>query len=175
LLALAGRPSTETKSKSFVHRLRRFHRDERIQDAERDVPPEERPKLLVYLGGPIEYATDEQQHNWRAEATAALEAAGHAVINPCGKAGWDDHEIVEQDLRDLQRADILLAWVPKDVPMMGTPMEIFYFSRILGKPAVTWGRDDSNPWLWAHTENEWEKLSDALLYIEQWGPHLVFR
>ena len=107
-------------------------------------------KLIVYLGGPIEFATREEQDNWREHAREVLTEAGHFVIDPTGKEGCNSWHIVEKDLRDLQRADVLLAWVPVEIPLMGTAMEIFYFRRILRKPVVAWGRHRNTPWLDVH-------------------------
>jgi hypothetical protein len=47
-------------------------------------------------------------------------------------------EIIKRDLAAIDRVDAVLAYYDKDVPIVGTLMEIFYTHRILGKPVAVW-------------------------------------
>lgn len=86
-------------------------------------------RKIVYLGGPINGCTDEEAKGWRASVAPLLAAKGYLVSDPMvrdyrGKEDEAVSEIVENDKKDIQQADIMLMSCPK--PSVGTSMEIFY-------------------------------------------------
>lgn len=123
---------------------------------------------LVYLAGPIEHANSEQRLAWREAAAILLEEDGFGVINPLGKDGWPDEEIVQADLRHLERCDIVLAWLPAHVRSSFTHMEVFYAAHVLRRPVVVWGlaRQDAGPALRYFSTVIVEAFDEAILAVK---------
>ncbi len=106
----------------------------------------------VYLAGPIDHASDDGV-GWREELTPYLEKMGLTILDPTNKPvsqcryneigdekehihklvnlkRWDElremaKEIVLVDLRMVEVADFLIAYVDKDIHICGTYDEIF--------------------------------------------------
>lgn len=106
----------------------------------------------VYLAGPIDHASDDGV-GWREELTPYLEKMGLTILDPTNKPTsqcryneigdekehikklvnlkrWDElremaKEIVLVDLRMVEVADFLIAYVDKDIHICGTYDEIF--------------------------------------------------
>ena len=102
-----------------------------------------------YLAGPIANANAIQKEEWREQAALWLHALGFDTISPLGKEGWDKRAIVQSDLRSIERATAMIAWVPPDIVSIGTAMEIWYAARQLDKPVLVWGQrpETANAWL----------------------------
>lgn len=133
-----------------------------------------KPKLVVYLAGSINgHDRWEAVTEWRLYAAGVLEAAGFKVLNPVrGRRPTDTNtkDIVERDLRDVDRADILL--VEMDHPnraYIGTAMEVRYaWER--KKEIVLWGRANrESHWLKYHATAWFEDLDQALNYLREKG------
>lgn len=125
----------------------------------------------VYLSGPIRCISDKEAFTWRAMAEEYLASKCFYVIVPKRLMDASDSEIVEGDLNDIRKADILLAHVPYGVTAIGTTMEIFFASRE-GKVVILWGGNfDSgiSAWHSHHSEAYCDELSEALCYI--WKNH----
>ena len=78
------------------------------------------------------------------------------------------------DKAAIAECDAMLAYLPKDMPMMGTPMEIM-FAHILNqddelddkpsRPIVAFG-DYQSPWIDAHVHTQVETLDEAVLAVK---------
>jgi len=124
-----------------------------------------RPK--VYLAGAIDGQPAEAVTRWRRRATEALQREGFEVIDPTwGKdltATYDPREIVEADLTNVDRADILL--VEMNTPghaYIGTAIEIRRAWE-QGKPIICWGTvNRASYFLLYHTSAIYDTLDEAL-------------
>lgn len=106
--------------------------------------------MRVYLAGPINGTTDEEANGWRARVKEFLPD----VLDPMdrdyrGKEDESVTDIVEGDKRDINSADVVLAYCPQ--PSVGTSMEILHCWTI-GKPCVVVVPEGSpcSPWLRYH-------------------------
>jgi NTP pyrophosphatase (non-canonical NTP hydrolase) len=103
----------------------------------------------VYLAGPMRQASEYQMTGWRAEATEFLKARGYGVKDPVARYGLDHDSIVLGDLADVRACVCVLAWMPSGgLQGIGTCMEIFYASHVLGRRVVVWGHDMAHPSPW---------------------------
>ena len=129
----------------------------------------------VYLAGPIGEIDIKEAASWRETAEESLEEAGYIALNPLrGKdlnnpevnVMYDSAWVVERDLEDIDKADILLVDGSRKVPMVGTPMEIRYaWER--GKKIFTFGKAFKNSyWMRYHTTKFFDTLEEALLYLK---------
>ena len=124
----------------------------------------------VYLCGPINGCDDTQANGWRAEASAALVAAGLTVLDPMRRdfRGVEcDHvkAIVAGDLFDIQVSDVLL--VNAFRPSWGAGMELMYAARyVYRKTIVAFGAGPNpSPWLVYHCDKLFPDLAAALEHI----------
>ncbi len=97
----------------------------------------------VYLAGAIDGQPEEKVKSWRSQAADCLTKNGFEVIDPtAGKdlsATYDPNDIVETDLANVERADIILC-------EMNTPGHAYIGTAIelrkaweYGKPIICWG------------------------------------
>ena len=133
-------------------------------------------KKMVYLSGPMERVSADEMNVWRQKAIKSLEAAGFGCYDPTHRVGIDHRKIVEEDLYEIERSDIILAYVPlgkpEPVQMIGTSMEIFYANRILHRPVIVWGHamKDVHPWVFQMARSIYVDLDQALEeIIKTWG------
>ncbi|NLU09416.1 MAG: DUF4406 domain-containing protein [Tepidanaerobacter acetatoxydans] len=124
----------------------------------------------VYLAGSINgHKSWELVTTWRTYAEKILEAAGYRVLNPVrgrSPTDTDSKDIVERDLQDIAKADILLVEMDhEDKAYIGTAMEIRYaWER--GKEIIIWGRANrESHWLKYHTHVRCNTLGQALEYL----------
>lgn len=129
----------------------------------------------VYLAGAIDHVSPAFAIGWRQDATKRLEAADYAVLDPTdGKNLYDPNvnistytpkQIVETDKAMIDRADILLVEMSrKDIPYIGTSMEILYaWER--GKQVYVWGGPQSY-WVRYHATKVFLTLKETLDYLE---------
>jgi nucleoside 2-deoxyribosyltransferase len=147
--------------------------------------------VTVYLAGPIDGCDDLETFGWRREATAllapdfdALDPTRSLILGPDGTRRVDAGEtgvvpqadacrfIVDQDLRDIQACDVLLARCTR--PSFGTPMEIFR-AFMQGKVVVLW-RDALpdlppwSPWLVCHSHARLPSLPAAVELVKKSTP-----
>ena len=129
--------------------------------------------ICIYLAGPVFKTTNEDQ-KWRQYIKKEILAKGFEVIDPLelrdyrGLEKEKMIEIVEKDLKDLKRSDILLIYAPK--PSWGTAMEIVY-AYLQSKQIITVAPEkEISPWLKYHTDilvSSFEELLEVLEKIKQ--------
>lgn len=129
--------------------------------------------LRIYLAGPVFNTSDEDQ-KWRQYVKKEILAKGFEVIDPLelrDYRGLEEEkmvEIVEKDLKDLKKSDILLIYAPK--PSWGTAMEIVY-AYLQSKQIITVAPEkEISPWLKYHTDilvSSFEELLEVLEKIKQ--------
>lgn len=129
-------------------------------------------KLGVYLAGSINgHSIWAKAVNWRLNTAITLETLGYQVFNPLrGRKPEDQNsnDIVERDLQDITKADILLVEMDhKDKAYIGTAMEIRYaWER--GKEIVIWGQaNKESHWLKYHATAWFDDLDQALDYLRE--------
>lgn len=129
-------------------------------------------KPVVYLAGPMNGRSDYEVFDWRREA--ARELAGFVILDPArrdfrGVESSNVAEIVEGDKRDIDNADIVLAYAV--TPSVGTSMEILYaFSNQLKKfVVVVVGAPGASPWLLYHSDVAVGSLSEALQAVKEYA------
>lgn len=105
----------------------------------------------VYLSGPIDFSSEESLQsctNWRTFCETTLRTMSIESINPMRGGAHlkpnqsfndmkDGKALVERDILDIQRCDIMLVVFPRDVNKrgIGTLMEMMYCKSI-GKPII---------------------------------------
>ena len=111
--------------------------------------------LRIYFAGPVFNTIDEDQ-KWRQYFKKEILAKGFEVIDPLELRdfrGLEEEkmvEIVEKDLKDLKKSDILLIYAPK--PSWGTAMEMVY-AYIQSKQIITVAPEkEMSPWLKYHSD-----------------------
>ncbi len=129
--------------------------------------------LRIYLSGPVFNTSDEDQ-KWRQYIKKEILAKGFEVIDPLelrDYRGLEEEkmvEIVEKDLKDLKKSDILLIYAPK--PSWGTAMEIVY-AYLQSKQIITVAPEkEISPWLKYHTDilvSSFKELLEVLEKIKQ--------
>ncbi len=124
--------------------------------------------IRVYLCGPIGGVSPKEALSWRHYARDYLLDNGIIVLDPTqGKdvtrKDYNAAQIVEADLKMVEECNILLYDGSRDVVQYGSPMEIFYASRILNKTVYTWSMKYADSfWLEHFTTEFFETLDDAL-------------
>jgi len=123
--------------------------------------------MKVYLAGAIRGCTDEECKGWREKAKALL--VGCEILDPMardyrGREMYNVRAIVEGDLKDIGDSDVLLVNANRD--SWGTPMEVVYASRIMGKRVVAFSAKIPSPWLVYHAEifPTMEEACEAILH-----------
>jgi len=106
-------------------------------------------KKTIYLAGPMDFATSEQQLNWRKIATNRLIANGFDILDPTKRphtADLNNKEIFTLDMVDVEKSDLLFVDCRDlKIPIFGTPCEIFYASHVLKKPVIGWYDTEYKP------------------------------
>lgn len=102
----------------------------------------------LYLAGPINGCTDEEAKGWREAARSAL-ADRFEILDPMARdyRGIEDahaQELVEDDLEDIARSDVLLVNATR--PSWGTAMEVWQ-AGLWGKVIVAVCPGPVSPWL----------------------------
>lgn len=126
----------------------------------------------VYLAGSVNgHKTWTKAMNWRLHATEVLESIGYEVFNPLrGRKpeDQDSRDIVERDLQDIAKSDILLVEMDhEDKAYIGTAMEIRYaWER--GKEIIIWGQANRDShWLKYHVSMWFNDLEQAIDYLRK--------
>ncbi len=127
-------------------------------------------RLCIYLAGPI-FGTTEEDQKWRQYVKKDLSARGYKVIDPLelrdyrGQEKEKAFEIVEKDLKDLKKSDILLIYAPK--PSWGTAMEAVY-AYLQSKQIITVAPEkEISPWLKYHTDILVSSFEEMLKVLEK--------
>lgn len=126
------------------------------------------PKPLVYLAGPIAGCTKEEMTAWRNRAAWLLNPL-YDFSSPTHRLGYDSRIIVNDDLKDIEHCQLVLAHLPKEFDCVGTSMEIFYAHRILRRKVIAFGTrvigDFVSPWYLEHTWKRYATLQEACDYL----------
>ncbi len=125
----------------------------------------------IYLCGPIMEEHRGVSREWRKLAVRKLGRQFH-FLDPMRRNFKDRevdsaNEIVEFDLQDIRHADLLL--VNYNKASIGTAMEVFYASNVLGKFVVAFSPfafKDCSPWMVRYCTKILPSLEAALVYIK---------
>ena len=129
-------------------------------------------KKVIYLSGPIMDEHEGHAREWRDKATKELEK--HFLLLDPMRRNFKDrevdsaNEIVEFDLQDVRDADILP--VNYNKPSIGTSMEVFHASFILGKFIIGFSPfsfKDCSPWMVRFCTKILPSLEEAIAYIKE--------
>ena len=124
----------------------------------------------IYLSGPIMDEHAGAAREWR-ECAKSLLAGRYRLLDPMRRKFVDRevdsaNEIVEFDLLDVRNADIIL--VNYSRPCIGTSMEVFYASHVLGKFVVAFSPyeyRECSPWMVRYCTKLLGSLEEAAEYI----------
>ena len=124
----------------------------------------------IYLSGPIMDEHAGAAREWR-ECAKRLLAGRYRLLDPMRRKFVDRevdsaNEIVEFDLLDVRNADIIL--VNYSRPSIGTSMEVFYASHVLGKFVVAFSPyeyRECSPWMVRYCTKILGSLEEAAEYI----------
>jgi len=124
----------------------------------------------IYLSGPIMEEHDGIAREWR-ETAKSLMRNDYRLLDPMRRKFVDRevdsaNEIVEFDLLDVRKADIVL--VNYNRPSIGTSMEVFYASHVLGKFVVAFSPyeyRECSPWMVRYCTKILGSLEEAAAYI----------
>lgn len=124
----------------------------------------------IYLCGPIMDTTEGEAKAWRTIAKEKL-AGRFLLLDPMRRNFRDNevdsaNEIVEFDLQDIRDADLLLVNYCK--ASIGTAMEVFYASHVLGKFVISFSPHqfkDCSPWMIRYSTRILPTLETAIDYI----------
>ena len=124
----------------------------------------------IYLSGPIMDEHAGAAREWR-ECAKSLLAGRYRLLDPMRRKFVDRevdsaNEIVEFDLLDVRNADIIL--VNYSRPSIGTSMEVFYASHVLGKFVVAFSPyeyRECSPWMVRYCTKILCSLEEAAEYI----------
>ncbi|AVM46332.1 hypothetical protein FYJ85_03250 [Victivallaceae bacterium BBE-744-WT-12] len=124
----------------------------------------------IYLSGPIMDEHAGAAREWR-ECAKSLLAGRYRLLDPMRRKFVDRevdsaNEIVEFDLLDVRNADIIL--VNYSRPSIGTSMEVFYASHVLGKFVVAFSPyeyRECSPWMVRYCTKILGSLEEAAEYI----------
>lgn len=115
----------------------------------------------IFISGPIQGMEDDQ--SYRDAIREICRRNGFEPVDPWirekviyrmedahrARETWD-FSFIRRDLEDIQRCDILIAYLPR--LSAGTCMEIFY-AKLVGKKTITiCGIEDPSPWIIAHSD-----------------------
>ena len=126
----------------------------------------------IYLCGPIMDEHDGTARRWRQVAKRELDDR-FQLLDPMRRNFKDRevdsaNEIVEFDLQDVKDADIVLVNYSK--ASIGTSMEVFYASSVLGRFVVAFSPfayKDCSPWMVKFCTKILPSLEEALTYIRE--------
>ena len=124
----------------------------------------------IYLSGPIMDEHAGAAREWR-ECAKSLLAGRYRLLDPMRRKFVDRevdsaNEIVEFDLLDVRNADIIL--VNYSRPSIGTSLEVFYASHVLGKFVVAFSPyeyRECSPWMVRYCTKILGSLEEAAEYI----------
>jgi len=122
-------------------------------------------KIRVFLAGPIHGFEDRQ--DYRVVLTDMLEKAGCEVLNPWQREKLiyrGDFEtsrlkaLVERDLRDIDKCDVFLAYMP--TLSAGVCMELFYAKRSGKKTVAICEFENPSPWIVVHVDYMFKSIEE---------------
>lgn len=148
----------------------------------------DKPKMTVYLAGPIADCTDAECKDWRERMKEELTDID--FLDPMRRdyraPGADQEffiQIVENDKQDIDDSDVILVY--HDRPSVGTSMEVLYAFEN-GKYVLTVGCTGKplSPWILYHSTKIVDTLEEAIeelkkiesqyseYEVEDWGEDL---
>ncbi|HDM88650.1 MAG TPA: DUF4062 domain-containing protein [Candidatus Bathyarchaeota archaeon] len=111
----------------------------------------------VFISGPIQGMESDQ--SYREAIRSICLRCGFEPIDPWlrerviyrkGKTEVSSFDFIKRDLEDIERCDILVAYMPR--LSAGTCMELFY-AKLKGKKTITICKiKDPSPWIIAHSD-----------------------
>ena len=140
--------------------------------------------VRVFISGPIQGMEDKQ--GYRAVIRRILESKGYEIVDPWEREkviyraieeGWwknvPPRDFIERDLRDLERCDVLIAYLPK--LSAGTCMELFY-AKLKGKKVVSVIEfENPSPWITLHSDIVLRSLEELKSFVERGGLEELLR
>ena len=122
--------------------------------------------MVVYLAGPMFNVSRSESKSWRGEAKHFLSPYKIDTSDPHDRSytPGKEVELVNGDLEAIRKSDAVIAHVPTDVPMAGTPMEIFYAAYVLRIPVYTFPINRS-PWIIRWSTKSFETLQELTNFI----------
>jgi nucleoside 2-deoxyribosyltransferase len=123
--------------------------------------------MKVYLGGPIYNVSRKEATTWRAKARESLEAMGVEVIDPNRRPyiPGNEEEIIKKDLDEISESDILISFMPEDVAMAGTMMEVFFAAYTEKMPVYSFP-NNSSPWVKYWSTEQFDTLEALVEFIK---------
>lgn len=130
-----------------------------------------KPKLTVYLAGPIADCTDAECKDWRERMKDEMPEV--EFLDPMRRdyraPGADQEffiEIVEKDKQDILDSDVVFVY--HDRPSVGTSMEVLY-AFDLGKYVLTVGCTGKplSPWIIYHSTKIVDTLDEAIVDLQK--------
>ena len=131
---------------------------------------------IIYLAGPIGGCSDGEIHGWREYCKRLApeffyEDPSNRIYK--GREHIDFQELVEKDLIQLKRSDIVLInWWRPHLPSVGTAMEMAY-GRLWAKKVVIVHPDahdpsiGMHPWILYHATEFYSTLGGALFNLKR--------
>lgn len=129
---------------------------------------------VVYLAGPISDIDIKDAAAWREEAEEYFKSTKIEIYNPLRgkdlsdpdiKTGLDYINVVERDLKDIEKADIVLVDLRREVNIIGTAMEMAY-ARMWGKKIYVFGTAyRQHYWVRYHADKFFDGLDEAIEVI----------
>ena len=136
-------------------------------------------KMSLYLSGLIDVENLDLTYNWRNEAIEYFKHYDVKIYNPLRnkmldkKPIFDFNEIVDRDIYDLQKSDIILVNFIVDEKIkkiaFGTPMEIA-LAYWLRKPIIFVSNDENvrrHYWVQRMSTKIFKEINQAMAYIVQ--------
>ena len=107
---------------------------------------------MVFLSGAIDLAKGEHRHNWRNEAKQKLNRFGITTVDPSltfnysktGNAELDQitaMKLIDMDKYNMMMCDMTIMVLSKDVPSIGTPIEMYMLHEAERPLIVVWEGD----------------------------------
>lgn len=147
--------------------------------------------MLVYLAGPIDLVTEGQRSAWREKFATELAARQISSFNPAAAFRFipqnksDAESLVEINKEAMLRTDFVVLVMGKDMPSIGTPIELYLVKQhkiphcVIWEPSLDSFDDDSaktstpEPVLPAYVhglaDRVFTRFDSALDYIVQYG------
>lgn len=123
--------------------------------------------MRTYLSGPIFSVTKEEASSWRLKAKEALAKMGIEGLIPRPYVqGECVHELVGDDMKDIESSDFIISHIPPNTVMAGTPMEIFYTAHVLKRPVYTFPKNPS-PWYMKWSTKSFDTLEKLLEFVKE--------
>jgi nucleoside 2-deoxyribosyltransferase len=124
---------------------------------------------LVYLAGPIDFDTSKDKKVWRDIAAKRLKDKGICTFSPLNAFSWKpgmkaQQKIIDINERALLESDVILMCLPKDVPTIGSVVELVLAERS-GVPIVLLSDIDTEKSVYLHHLTPYSDIVEAIEVI----------